>query len=136
MRWGVAGRVGRGTAEAWRHGGGRCAVACTHPVAHPLLPPPLSPPPPRAALGHPQSVTNSLWLMGNAMIASAREIISNHVRIANSTAFDFGLNRDWQYINLNGGCAHTRVRPAASIMSCCNWRDGLAISCSTVCMAA
>ncbi|GLC33063.1 hypothetical protein PLESTB_000374500 [Pleodorina starrii] len=48
------------------------------------------------------SLKNSLWLMGNAFIASAREIVSNHIRIANATKNNFMLNRDWQYINLNG----------------------------------
>lgn len=50
----------------------------------------------------PQSDLNSLWLMGNAFIASTREIVSNYLLIANQTLNNFMLNRDWQYMNLNG----------------------------------
>ncbi|KAG2450719.1 hypothetical protein HYH02_004557 [Chlamydomonas schloesseri] len=50
---------------------------------------------------------NSLWLMGNALIASGRELVSNHIRIANATGNNFTLNRDWQYINHNGPASIT-----------------------------
>ncbi|GLI64845.1 hypothetical protein VaNZ11_008226 [Volvox africanus] len=53
------------------------------------------------------STKNSLWLMGNAFIASARELVSNHIRIANITHNNFLLNRDWQYINRNGPASIT-----------------------------
>ncbi|KAG2493479.1 hypothetical protein HYH03_008295 [Edaphochlamys debaryana] len=50
---------------------------------------------------------NSLWLMGNAILAAGREIVSNHLRIANTTNSDFELNRNWQYINMNGPASIT-----------------------------
>ena len=49
-----------------------------------------------------QEDQNSLWLMGNQFISSAREIYSNHALLANTTVEDLLLNRDWQYINKNG----------------------------------
>lgn len=40
--------------------------------------------------------------MGNQMVASARELMSNHERIANETGYNITANRDWQYIMVNG----------------------------------
>lgn len=54
-----------------------------------------------------QSDLNSLWLMGNALIASGRELVSNHIRIANATGKNFTLNRDWQYVINNGPASVT-----------------------------
>ncbi|GFR48517.1 hypothetical protein Agub_g10412 [Astrephomene gubernaculifera] len=53
------------------------------------------------------SSLNSLWLMGNAFLAAGRELVSNHILIANNTLNNFLLNRDWQYVNMNGPTSMT-----------------------------
>lgn len=49
-----------------------------------------------------QEETSNLWLMGNSLIAAARELYSNHWRLYNNTGGNLNATRDWQYIQTNG----------------------------------
>jgi len=46
--------------------------------------------------------SSNLWQLGNTFFSSARELISNHEKIAEQTGNDFSLNRQWSYIINNG----------------------------------
>lgn len=53
-------------------------------------------------LFHPQNDTVSLWDLGNQILDSSREILQNHADIALETGNNFTLNRNFQYLLLNG----------------------------------
>jgi len=48
-----------------------------------------------------QEEPSNLWLVGNQLIASAREVLHNHELIAAETGNDFRLDKDWQYVMSN-----------------------------------